>query len=225
MSTVASKTPVGVFKAVYVLLLLFGLYDVGIALKSSTPVYILAIPGEGNVLVGNAVYLGTLIAAAVFVFAAYLSFEAFEEHRGPFDGVTMPTAIWLRVIEIALRFALISMLTIKLWRPQTDSDATWFLGVVAILLLLWSWMIKSSYAAKVSTLDLLANLALAFFAIGLAWFSSDFFRATYYGLGAFVIMFVLACALFGHGIWLLRRVAGPLVSEAWGSAVRIFSSE
>ncbi len=225
IETDGARLPVGVFKFVYVLLLVVGLYDVGKALASSTPVYILAIPGEGNAVVGHVLYLSTLVAAGFFVFAAYMSFEAFEVGRGPFDDIRMPQSVWPRILEISLRLSLVAMLTLKVWHMENDRDASAFVAIVAPALLAWTLVVRHYYRAAVSQFDVIGTLVLTFFAIGLLWFSADIFRATYFGLAAVIIMTVFALALIGFGGWLLSRVAGELFDEVGVSVRRLFRKQ
>ena len=217
-----SRVPVRVFKLIYILLLLYGLFDLGTVLSSSTPVYIQAIPGEGNAIVGHVLYVGTLMGAGIFIFAVYLSFEAFENRRGPFNAISMPAAMLPRISELLLRFALVAMLTVKWWRPQTDSDATLFVAIIALALLIWTLLVKFQYSAKISIADILGNVVLALFAVILVWFVSDFFRSVHYGLAAVLIMALLALALLGFGAWLLKRIGREMADDFVDSVKRVF---
>lgn len=221
--TTKSCVPVGVFRLIYILLLLFGLYEIGATLSGATPLFLRSIPGAGNLLVGNAFYVGTLIAAGVFVFSVYLSFEAFEDRRGPFQHARMPNQRGYRLIELSLRVSLIALLTIKLWRPTNDTDATYFLAVIAVFLLCWSTIVKSRYAAALTQLDILGAVALVVFALLLSVFSGNPAMASEYGLGGFAVMMLFSIMLFGLGVFLLKRVAGALVGELVGSVKRLWT--
>jgi len=219
----AACVPVGVFRLIYILLLTFGLYEIGLTLSVATPLFIRTIPGEGNLLVGNVFYIGTLIAAGIFIFAVYLSFEAFEDRRGPFESATMPNKRIYRLIELSLRIALIALLTIKLWRPTNDVDATYFLAVIAICLFCWTVIVKAKYSAALTNFDILGTVGLVLFALLLSVFSSSAEVASEYGLGGFAIMILFSIMLFGLGVFLLKRIARTMLDELLKSVKRIWS--
>jgi hypothetical protein len=221
--TTLQRKPIGVFKVVYVLLLLFGLADVGGRLALATPIYVSSIGGEGNIKIAYGVYLFTLFAAGIFVFSAYLSFEAFEDRRGPYDATFMPSELWPRLLEISLRFGLVATLTLKLWQPADDSSLSLYVAAVACLLFIWTAIVKCKYGAKISTIELSGSLVLALFAVGLAWFSADLLRVTDFSLGAIVILVPLSFVLFGFGGVLLRKVTKSIVHEFCQSLKSFFA--
>jgi hypothetical protein len=218
------RKPIGVFKVVYVLLLLLGLADVGGRLALATPIYVSSIGGDGNIRIAYGVYLFTLVAAGFFVFSAYLSFEAFEDRRGPYEATCMPIQILPRLLEVLLRFGLVATLTVKLWQPADDGSLSLYVAAVACALFIWTATVKFMYGAKISTVELAGSLTLALFALGLVWFSADLFRVTYFSLGAIVILLPLSFILLGFGGALLKKVAKPVVHEFRESLVNLFAT-
>jgi len=206
-----------------VLLLLLGLSDVGGRLANATPMYVSSIVGDGNVQIAYGVYVFTLVAAGFFVFSAYLSFEAFEDRRGPYDTTCMPSQILPRLLEILLRFGLVATLTVKLWQPSDDSSLSFYVAAVACALFIWTATVKFFYGAKISSIELLGSLVLAAFALVLVWFSSDLHRVTDFSLGAIVILLPLSFVLLGIGGALLRNIYRPVAHEFRETIANLFA--
>ena len=221
----AHSVPIGVFRFIYVILLAFGLFEIGTTLAAATPRFILAIPGEENLIFGNMCYVGALLAAGLFIFSVYLSFEAFEDRRGPFHNAKMPKQRSYRLIELCLRIFLIALLTIKVVRPSNDVNAVYFLAVIALCLFVWSLIVKTKYSAALTHSDILGTLLLVVITLVFSAFSAFSARpdiASKYGLVGFSIMLILSALLLGVGIYLLNRIGRELFVELGKSVRRLF---
>lgn len=227
MSTEASVNgpkPLGVFKAVYLILLAFGLYSLGIRLVGAQPIYVTSFVGEGDYLVAKGVYLFMLFAAGLFVFAAYLSFEAFEHQQGPYADSCMPKRVLWRFVELTLRFFLVATLTVKLWQPSDDGALTSYVAIVAISLLLWTSLVRSKYGAAIDLYELFGNAALAVFSLILLLFSLDIHLATHFSLGAVLVLLLLSIFLVITAGLILNKVSRPIIQEI-GEARRKFFAD
>ncbi len=222
-TTQKGPKPIGVFKAVYIMLLAFGLYSLGMRLVGAQPVYVSSFIGRGNVAVAQGVYWFMLFTAGLFVFAAYLSFEAFEHQKGPYADSCMPKKFFWRFLELLLRFFLVATLTVKLWQPTDDGALTSYVAVVAFALLLWTSLVRSQYGAAIGLYEVIGNAALAGFSLVLLIFSLDFRLATHFSLGAVLVLLLLSIFLFITAILILWRIARPIYQEIGEATRKLFA--
>jgi hypothetical protein len=213
MNASASNWPLKVFKIVYLVLLLLSLNELGWSLGKLEPGFITGLAGKTNAAVGLGVYIFMLLAAGVFIFAAYIGFEAFEDRRGPFKAMQAPSSQIVEYIEVVLRLGLVSLLTVKLWRPSTDGEAALYVCALSVFLLTWFLLVRTSLKADFVRSEMQGTILLPLFAIAIWWFSSDKSRAAEFSLPVALVLFCMGWVLLSSGVKLLKRLRPSSLAE------------
>jgi hypothetical protein len=154
-----------------------------------------------------------LIAAGIFILAAYVGFEAFEDRRGPFEAMQAPSNRLLELIEVALRFGLVSLLTVKLWKPSSDGEAALYVCVLSLFLLGWFVIVRTWLKAEFVRIELQGTVLLPVFAIAFWWFSAEKSRAAEFSLPISLVLFCMGWVLLSSGVKLLHRLRPRSLAE------------
>ncbi|MBO3709057.1 MAG: hypothetical protein J5X22_00590 [Candidatus Accumulibacter sp.] len=211
---VPADKPYAVFKVVYIILLLIGLWDVGMSLAAVDPGFLKGFVGPQNSMVGKGLYWGTLITTGLYTFSVYLAFEAFEDRRCLFSGIRCPQHLLIKAIEVLLRFLLVVAVTVKLWKPASPHETVLFVLAISVGIAVWGLLVRIYFGAALTNWDAGATIALAVFAWGLKLLTDDPTRETEWALLVALVMFVVALLLVGAGLRLLVRL---ICAEAHGA--------
>lgn len=145
----------------YAISMSFYKYMASLPLRLTTPV-----DGGNNILAINTLVAAFLIALSIYVMIYYIRLELLED-SSEFSSRRRHTPLWMKIIEVILRFCLASFIALKVIQFGTVSGSFLFLAITTTIIV--SWMIFS--AAVLKCIEITRTML---FGHSILWFLSMF---------------------------------------------------